>query len=123
MTSSKANKIIQDIIDQVSKDGIDVESVVTQLKELRPIAIQEKDPLLIRAIRLTYEHMEENDDFELNCMEEIRDEEDEDEEDVEEEEYSPEENLAYMLQLWIQSDNKYNRDEIRTFADKLTEMI
>lgn len=121
MTSSKANKIIQDIIDQVSKDGIDVESVVTQLKELRPIAIQEKDPLLIRAIRLTYEHLEESEDFELNCMEEV----DEDEEVVEEseDESTPEENLAYMLQLWIQSDNKYNREEIRTFADKLTALI
>lgn len=121
MISSKANKEIQDIIDGIEKNGIDVEKVVAQLKELREQALLEKDPLMIRAIRLTYELLEEEEDFELNCIGGI--DEEEEEEDEEQEEGTPEENLVYMMQLWIQSDNKYNRDEIRAFTDKMTELV
>ena len=117
MISSKANKTIQDLIDQIAKNGLEVEKLIEQLKELREMASLEKDPLLKRAIRLTYEHLEENDDFELSCIASEEDEE------VMDEDATPEENLSYMLQLWIQSENKYNRDEIRTFADQLTEMM
>ena len=122
MISSKGNKVINDLIAQVEKNGIEVEDVVTKLKELRPLAIQEKDPLLARTIRLTYELLEEEEDFELNCLAGIA-EEGEEEEEVEEEEGTAEENLVYLLQLWIQSDNKYNRDEIREFTNKMTEMV
>ncbi len=124
MISSKANKEIQDLIGEIEKNGIDIEKVVAQLKELRLQALLEKDPLMIRAIRLTYELLEEEEEFELNCLAGIDDEEEEEEgEDQVEEEGTPEENLVYMLQLWIQSDNKYNRDEIRSFTDKMTELV
>ena len=124
MISSKANKEIQDLIGEIEKNGIDIEKVVAQLKELRLQALLEKDPLMIRAIRLTYELLEEEEEFELNCLAGIDDEEEEEEEEEEvEEEGTPEENLVYMLQLWIQSDNKYNRDEIRSFTDKMTELV
>jgi hypothetical protein len=31
-----------------------------------------------------------------------------------------EENLVYLVSLWLKSDNKYNRDEIREVADNMT---
>ena len=120
MVSSKGNKAIQDLIDEIEKDGINIESVVGQLKELRAQAILEKDPLMIRAVRLTYELLEEEEDFELDCVGGIDDEEEEEEE---REEGTPQENLVYMLQLWAQSDNKYNREEIREFTNKMTELV
>ena len=125
MISSKANKEIQDLIGEIEKNGIDVEKVVAQLKELRLQALLEKDPLMIRAIRLTYELLEEEEDFELNCLAGIDDEEEDEKEEEEEvaEEGTPAENLVYMLQLWVQSENKYNRDEIREFTDKMTELV
>ena len=119
MVSSKGNKAIQNLIDEIEKDGINVESVVSQLKELRIQAILEKDPLMIRAVRLTYELLEEEEDFELDCVGGI----DEEEEEEEREEGTPQENLVYLLQLWIQSDNKYNREEIREFTNKMTELV
>lgn len=122
MVSSKGNKAIQDLIDEIEKDGINVESVVSQLKELRTQALLEKDPLMIRAVRLTYELLEEEEDFALDCVGGI-DEEDDEEEEEEREEGTPQENLVYFLQLWIQSDNKYNREEIREFTNKMTELV
>jgi hypothetical protein len=107
MRQSKANEILENTISDIEKNGLEAEKVAAVLRDVRPMALTEKDPLLTRAIRLTYEHLEENNDFELECLEESD---------------SPSENLVYFLQLWIQSENKYNRDEIREFADALTEM-
>lgn len=107
MIQSKANAILETTISDIEKNGLDAEKVATILRDIRPMALTEKDPLLTRAIRLTYEHLEENKDFELECLEESE---------------NASENLVYFLQLWIQSENKYNRDEIREFADALTEM-
>ena len=40
------------------RNGIIINTIVDDLKELRPYAIEEKNPLLAKVIRLTYEHIE-----------------------------------------------------------------
>ena len=105
MKNSKANSLIEEIIKNIESNSVDVVFLVPKLKELREMAKLEEDPLITRSIRLVYEHLESNDGWEFQTLE--------DSEEVEE-------NLVYLVSLWLKSDNKYNRDEIREIADNMT---
>ncbi len=105
MKSSIANELINKIISNIEKNSVDVDQLIPLLQELREKAKTEQDPLLTRSIRLVYEHLEVNEAWEFQTLE--------DSEEVEE-------NLIYLISLWAKSDNKYNRDEIREIADKMT---
>jgi CO dehydrogenase/acetyl-CoA synthase beta subunit len=117
MKSTKANKMIQAISKSIAENGIDTENLIPQLQELRELAKQEEDPLLIRCIRMAYEHLENEDTWSYPV---IRAEEPEEgEEPEEEEEYTSVQHFDYLLTLWEKSDNKYNRDEMRRVANDL----
>lgn len=105
MKSSIANELINKIISNIEKNSVDVDQLIPLLQELREKAKTEQDPLLTRSIRLVYEHLEVYEAWEFQTLE--------DSEEVEE-------NLIYLISLWAKSDNKYNRDEIREIADKMT---
>jgi hypothetical protein len=118
MKIQKANKMIDDIIAVVEKDGLDLEKLVPMLKELREYALQEEDPLVTKAIRLTYEYLLENESYDL----EVQYEEDEDGSEYPLE-ISDEENLIYFLTLLKKSDNKINREEIKEYRTALKESL
>lgn len=105
MKNSKANLLIEEIIKNIESNSVDVDFLTPKLKELREMAKLEEDPLITRSIRLVYEHLEANEGWEFQTLE--------DSEEVEE-------NLIYLVSLWLKSDNKYNRDEIREIADNMT---
>jgi hypothetical protein len=105
MKSLKANEIISEIISDVEKDSVNIETLIPKLKNLREMAKAEEDPLITRSIRLVCEHLEANEGWEHQTLE--------DSEEIEE-------NLIYLVSLWLKSDNKYNRDEIREIADTMT---
>jgi len=106
MKSSIANSLITKITQNIEKNSVDANALIPMLKELREMAKTEQDPLLTRSIRLVYEHLEANDAWEFQTLE--------DSEEVEE-------NLLYLVSLWAKIDNKYNRDEVREIADKMTQ--
>jgi hypothetical protein len=118
MKIEKANKMIDDIIAVVEKDGLAVDTLVPMLKELREYALQEEDPLVTKAIRLTYEYLTENEAYDL----EVQYEEDEDGSEYPIE-ISDEENLVYFLTLLKKSDNKINREEIKEYRTALKESL
>ena len=70
MLTVKAIKKIDAIIDDVNKNGIIAENMITQLQELRELAILEKDPLLVKTLRLVYTYIEDEGSFDLNLLEE-----------------------------------------------------
>lgn len=114
-----ANTMIDSIVAQIEKDGIDVVKLVPQLKELREHALTESDPLVTKVLRLTYEYLEENDGaFDLQVQYE---------EDEEGGEYPLEitdtENLLYLLNLLKYSDNKINREEIKDYRTGLKQEL
>lgn len=114
-----ANTMIDSIVAQIEKNGIDVEKLVPQLKELREHALAESDPLVTKVLRLTYEYLEEKDGaFDLQVQYE---------EDEEGGEYPLEitdtENLLYLLNLLKYSDNKINREEIKDYRTGLKEEL
>jgi hypothetical protein len=100
----------------VESKGIVKEEVVKQLTELRPLFIDQKEPLVTRVVRLTSEYVEDRGYFDLNLLA------DEDEEGNTVEEIDMEgvdsfneskENFLYLLDLFAHPDNQLNRDELQ----------
>ena len=118
MKTGKANKQIEKVIKLVEKEGILAKSLITELKDLRENALKEEDPLLAKVTRLTYEFLEKNKTFDVQAQWE---------EDEEGGEYPLEledkENLLYLLNLMLKSDNKLNREEIKEYRTSLKEEL
>jgi len=108
MKSAKGNKMIEDLLKSLESE-VSLEDVVNQLKAVREIALEEKDPALVKILRLCYTYIEENGDFELGFLEE------EGIEDMSD--------LEYLLQLILQSDKEANRKEIADMRDLLWEAL
>ena len=75
MRSSEGLALIEKMKGDLAKSGIVAESLVEDLKKLRPFAIEEEDPSLTKVIRLTYEHLEANGSFNIPIPEEKEEEE------------------------------------------------
>lgn len=118
MKTLAANKKLEEIIANVEKEGIKIESLTDELKELRKTALLEKDPLVVKVLRLTYEYLEEKKAFDVQAQYE---------EDEEENEYPIEiedqENLSYLLSLLLKADHKVNREEIKDYRTALKESM
>ena len=120
MKSEKANKILKDLVTKIEKD-FDIDYIIGELKKAREIAREEEDPLLVRVFRQTYEYLEENQAFDYTVEKEYS--EDEDGEEIEEvkEPGTNSENLTYLLNLIIKSENRFNREEIKEMRTWLKE--
>ena len=70
MKNPKAQKLINKLISEVELNGIITNTLVSDLKDLRPFAVEEKRPLLAKTIRLTFEHIEEYQTFDIPIPEE-----------------------------------------------------
>lgn len=117
MESLEAKKLINKIQKGLLKNGIDAETVAADLRTLRPYALEEKDPLVTKVIRMAYEHIEATGTFDIDMPEE---ELDEDEEAVEKEEADDSvdtriESLDFFLSLLANSENKINRPDISAY--------
>jgi len=108
MKSVEANEKIDALIDAVSKD-FNIEKITKSLKKIREYALKETDPLLAKVCRLIYEYLAENDCFDHT----VEKEENEEGEEFLIEPGSNTENLTYLLQLIRQSENDFNREEIK----------
>jgi hypothetical protein len=102
MNTPEANKILERIIKDVEKNGLEVEILIPELQKVREFALKENDPLVTRAIRLTWQHLETNEGFQIAYLEEAE---------------TQEENFLYLLQLCLKTDNTYNRDELREITN------
>ena len=100
------------------RNGIITNTIVEDLKELRPYAVEEKNPLLAKVIRLTYEHIEAYQTFDIPIPEDEPVEGFE-EEAQEEDQVDPQESLDYLLSLMAESKNKVNALELREYSNKL----
>lgn len=89
MNNPKAQKLIKKILDDLDHNGIIINTLVNDLKKLRPLAVEEKRPVVAKAIRLTFEHVEAYDSFYIPIPEddpiELEEEDDEVENDSEDE--------------------------------------
>lgn len=118
LQNSKAIMILNKLISDVESNGIITNTVVADLKELRPYTIAEQLPLLAKATRLSAEHIEAHGTFDLP----IPQDEPVDEDDVVEAITSePKESLHYFFSLIKNIDKKANEDELREYVKALNE--
>tara|TARA_R100000789_G_C2976587_1_gene142234 strand:- start:309 stop:686 length:378 start_codon:yes stop_codon:yes gene_type:complete len=118
------------------RNGIITNTLVADLKDLRAYVVEENIPLLAKVIRLTYQHVEENDDFliaipeeepvslnEDGEVEEAADDEEaiDAETNIIKEEIKGQESLEYLLSLMADHSNKLNEMELREYVAALKE--
>jgi DNA-binding Lrp family transcriptional regulator len=107
MNSPKAKELLKKVVVDIEAD-VSIESIGEQLSEIRNIALQLDDPLVVKTLRITKEKIEEDESLDFDIELEIP------EEDLEEYE-EPSNHLSYLLNLIVDSENKYNREEIKWY--------
>jgi hypothetical protein len=119
LKNPKAQKLLNKIQRDLMRNGIITNTLVADLKDLRPYAVEEENPLLAKVIRLTYEHIEATNSFEIG----IPDDEpiDETEEATATPESDPQESLDYLLSLMSDTSIKNNQIDLREYSNALKE--
>ncbi len=118
LQNSNAVKLLNKLIDDVATNGIITNTVVEDLKALRPYTISEELPLLAKATRLSAEHIETHGNFDIP----IPQDEPVDEDDVVEKlEFEPKDSLHYFFCLIRDVDKKANEEELREYVKALNE--
>lgn len=110
MQNPKAIELADKIIAKSTKE-FDAEWVSKNLKALREMAREEGDPAVIKILRLAYEHIDENGDFEIGFSS------DQDEDGTEEEGMISD--LEYLLTLVQRSEKEKSKEEIREMKELL----
>lgn len=118
LQNAKAQKLIDKLISDVSRNGIIANTVVDDLKQLRPYTISEEIPLLAKATRLSAEHIEANDTFAIPIPDEESFEDDGTAIPVESD---PKDSFHYFLSLIKDVDKKANEEELRIYVKALNE--
>lgn len=118
LQNSKAVKLINKLIEDVAQNGIITNTVIEDLKALRPYTIDEQLPLLAKATRLSAEHIDEYGTFAIPIP---QDEPIEEGEEIEASENDPKESLHYFFCLIRDINKKVNEEELREYVKALNE--
>ena len=119
MTNTQYYKLIDKIKKEIAKNGVTT-AIVDDLKAMRVMVVAENQPLLAKIIRLTFQHIEANNTFNVA----IPDDEPFDNVEVveiEKSEINPVESLDYLLSNISDISNKSNIADIRDFVTDLKE--
>lgn len=119
MENPSAQKLINKIQVDLFKNGFDADKLVADLKKLREYSLEENNPVLTKALRLTYEHIEANGAFLIPIPD---DEPIEGEELVTEEQSGSENNLEsleYLFSLFTDLSHKTNLSDLREYNKAL----
>ena len=116
MENPSAQKLINKIQLDLFKKGFDAETLIADLKKLREYSLEEQNPVLTKAIRLAYEHLEANGAFLIA----IPDDEPVDEEtelvtDSEKISENNIESLEYLISLFSDLSHKNNVLDLREY--------
>ena len=115
MENKQALKLIEKIQKEILQDKLVVADAVTDLKKLREITLELNNPVVTKALRLAYEHLESNDAFLVG----IPDDEPVDSKDAVVEANISEENnlesLDYFLTLFTDLSKKNNLLDLKEY--------
>ena len=120
MENPGAQKLINKVQVDLLKKGFNAETLIADLKKLREYSLEEGNPVLTKALRLTYEHLEENGAFLIP----IPDDEpvEEGEEVISDRKAGNENNLEsleYLLSLFGDLKNKNNILDLKEYNKAL----
>ena len=135
MESIEAKKVINKLQQGIIKDGIIAETISAEIKNIRPIALAEELPRLVRAMRMTYEHLDAYEGFFIGMPEDVAFEEEVEGEEAEEDDTPVEiqmtdvqddpegqkESLDYLMSLMTDSANTGNAEEILLYINAMKE--
>ncbi|MDN3594084.1 hypothetical protein [Zunongwangia endophytica] len=117
----KAQKLLNKIQRDLMRNGIITNTLIGDLKQLRDYVVEEGQPLLAKVIRLTTEHVEEYQSFNIAIPEDDPIEDDEENQEVRvEEEITGQESLAYLFSLMEDHTNRVNEIELRDYIQAFT---
>ncbi|GAA4238857.1 hypothetical protein GCM10022291_30930 [Postechiella marina] len=116
MENKKAIKLIDKILENLDATGINTDALIDDIKELRTYALEQQVPLVVKVLRLTYEHIEANQSFLIPILE---DENDEELAEAQEVESTPVESLKYLIALTRNLNNKMNISDLREYKELL----
>ncbi len=119
MNNIKAQQLLNKIQRDLMRNGIITNTLVKDLKELRTLVVEEGQPLLAKTIRLTYEHVDAYDSFNIAIPED--DPVEEGEEAPVQEETTGQESLDYLLSLMADPSNRVNEIELREYVNAFNE--
>jgi len=117
LKNPKGHKLLDKIQRNLMRNGIIINTIVEDLKELRPYAIEDENPLLAKVIRLTYEHIENYQAFNIPIPED--EPLDENEEVSDSPEFDPQESLDYLLSIMLDTTIKNNQIDLREYSNDL----
>lgn len=107
MNAPETKKKLSDIQAAVKAGKLDNAALIAELKELREkVKDIDPDPLVVKVLRLTYEYMEANGEFNIQFLEEGD---------------NSMTDFEYLLGLIEHASNEYNREELRELATVLKE--
>lgn len=113
MKNPKGQKLLDKIQRNLMRNGIIINTIVEDLKELRPYAVEDENPLLAKVIRLTYEHIETYQTFSIPIPE---DEPLDENEEVSAPDFNPQESLDYLLSIMFDTTIKNNQMDLREYS-------
>ena len=117
MENKKAIKLIDKILNNLDESGINTDALIEDIKELRTYALEAQIPLVVKVLRLTYEHIEATQSFMIPMLD---DEPIEEDAEVEaNDDVSPVESLKYVIALMKNLDNKGNVSDLKEYRDLL----
>ena len=109
-----ANEKLDSIISLAGKKTLDTKKIISELQALREHALLEKDPLVVKVLRLSYEFLKENETFNVQAQYEAEDDPKEDPIEIDDKE-----NLLYLLNLLKNAEHKVNREELKDYRNSL----
>ena len=116
LENKKAIKLIDKILEDLEKTGINTDTLIEDLKQLRTYALEEQIPLVAKVLRFTCEHIEENNSFYIP----IPDDEPIDGDTLTpNDELDPVESLKYMISLTKSLKNRINISDLKEYRDAL----
>lgn len=117
MENKQAIKLVDKILVNLDQTGINTETLVDDIKELRTYALEEQVPLVVKVLRYTYEHIEENNTFLIPIL---NDEPLEEVDTINENENdTPVESLKYLIALTRNLKNKGNISDLKEYKELL----
>ncbi len=120
MQSLEGQKLIYKLQNELQDKGLVVESTISDLKALRALMREEKDPFLTKMLRLMYQHLEAHNGFFVPIPSDDVDSEEEGGEEKEEPTIGVE-SLLFLLELITDSKNRHNRADLQAYMDSLQE--
>lgn len=114
MENKYAQKLIEKIQKEILQNKFDLNSIVSDLKKIREYSLEEQNPVVTKALRLAYEHLETNEAFLIGIPDdEPINEENETEQNVSEE--NDIESLEYFLSLLFDLSKKNNLLDLKEY--------